>query len=584
MKHRRRQHLPTSAPERYQVAGKIPAVDRRYISGIEWTKIARVIPIVEMPAESLQAAHRRKCFFEPIDRRREAQPAEIPRGKHGKKIEAQIGRRGAVRDDRVRILLIVVRRKHVVFRRHECFEEVPSAARREAQAFRLSVRQRAPVGTRRSAHPPGDGRRQHPGAEQRTCDQPDPILGVDDGKLPTYSQHDSAQHAPIESGHTELPIGTRRRRRHPLQQLSTPIQPRQRADDRIDHQPGLVREQRRLQAELERGNSEFQPKCAEVAAGRNAGLAWNDARNERQVRRYRKREKNETGPEQCSHRGQQNPPDYKRDETRWRRQGAPEIVDELPAAQRRNIRPAAGGRRLAHEPRKQLPVAARPSVLARCGHVVTRRKILKDLNVRNQPRAGKNTLKQVVTENRAFRDAACECGFEGIHIVDALAAVGALFEQVLVNVGHRGRVWVDAGRARKHALIKRTILRGRKRRRHPRLQHAITLDDAAGRGIEPGPIKRVRHFPDQAFCSANRQPRVAVQGNDITHARRHKRRLAAHGQERSVGRAAQQPVQLMQFSSLAFPTDPFALTFVPEPPAMEQEKAWPIGRWPVLPV
>ncbi len=136
---------------------EIPAVDRRYVFWFKRMKIMGVIPIEEMTAESLQPVHCPKRFFQSVDGRGEAEPAKISRGQHREKIEAQICRRGAVGDDWPWILLKIVRRKHMIFRRHERFKEVPGAPRRKAQALRLCVRQRALVGAWRPAHPPCDG-------------------------------------------------------------------------------------------------------------------------------------------------------------------------------------------------------------------------------------------------------------------------------------------------------------------------------------------------------------------------------------------------------------------------------------------
>ncbi len=118
----------------------------------------RVIPIEEMAAEPLQPVHCQKRFFQPVDGRRNAEPAEIARGKNREKIEAEIGRRGAVGQDWPRILLEIVRGKHMIRCRDECFKEMPSAPRREAQAFRVRLRQRPLGGAWRLAHPPRDAR------------------------------------------------------------------------------------------------------------------------------------------------------------------------------------------------------------------------------------------------------------------------------------------------------------------------------------------------------------------------------------------------------------------------------------------
>src|SRR5487761_2350800 len=113
------------------MTGKISAVDRRHVFRFEWTKITRVIPIKEVSPEPLQSGHRTNRFFQSLNGRRNAEPAEIPRGKHREDIEAQICRRGPVCEHRLGLLLKIVWRKHMVVRRHEGLKEMPSAARCE---------------------------------------------------------------------------------------------------------------------------------------------------------------------------------------------------------------------------------------------------------------------------------------------------------------------------------------------------------------------------------------------------------------------------------------------------------------------
>ena len=51
------------------------------------------------------------------------------------------------------------------------------------------------------------------------------------------------------------------------------------------------------------------------------------------------------------------------------------------------------------------------------------------------------------------------------------------------------------------------------------------------------------------------------------------------GDKGRVGRTAQQPIQLMQFATLAFPSHPLPFALVPDPPPMEQEEPFTIhGR------
>ena len=93
---------------------QIAAVDGGYVSWLERSKIARVVPVVEVTAHALQATHRRERRLKTIDRLTSPDPTEIASANDRKKIEADIGRRGPMRDRRRRIVLKIVGRQHVV--------------------------------------------------------------------------------------------------------------------------------------------------------------------------------------------------------------------------------------------------------------------------------------------------------------------------------------------------------------------------------------------------------------------------------------------------------------------------------------
>ncbi len=80
----------------------------------------------------------------------------------------------------------------------------------------------------------------------------------------------------------------------------------------------------------------------------------------------------------------------------------------------------------AEDPRQQLPVAARPAVLARRRDVVARRELLDDLDVGDEPGAREDALEEIVAEERVLGDPAGERRLEGVDVVDALAGVRAL--------------------------------------------------------------------------------------------------------------------------------------------------------------
>ena len=82
--------------------------------------------------------------------------------------------------------------------------------------------------------------------------------------------------------------------------------------------------------------------------------------------------------------------------------------------------------------------------------VVAGGKILDDLDVGDEGGPGVDSLEQIVAEHGGFGDAPRQSRLEGIDVIDALAGVGALAEQVLVHVGNRCCVRVDARGAGEH--------------------------------------------------------------------------------------------------------------------------------------
>ena len=121
--------LAAAVGERDQIARQVAAVDRRDVSGLERAEIARVVPVVEMPAELFKSAQRGEGGFEAFQRFPCADPSQIVRREHGQERQTHVGRRGAVRHDRIRIFLKIVGRQPVVSFRDECLEESPGPPR-----------------------------------------------------------------------------------------------------------------------------------------------------------------------------------------------------------------------------------------------------------------------------------------------------------------------------------------------------------------------------------------------------------------------------------------------------------------------
>jgi hypothetical protein len=64
-------------------------------------------------------------------------------------------------------------------------------------------------------------------------------------------------------------------------------------------------------------------------------------------------------------------------------------------------------------------------------------------------------FQQVVAEDAVFREAAGQRLLEGCDVVDALADEGAFLERILIDIGHRPGVRVDARLAAVQAGIAR---------------------------------------------------------------------------------------------------------------------------------
>ena len=115
--------------ERDEVTGEVAAIDRGHVLRVERAEVTRVIPVIEVTTEPLQAVHRAERGFEPLDRGQGAEPSEIVRGDGGEEIQPEVGGRRAVGHDRCRLFLKIVGRQGVVLGADKGLEEAPGPAR-----------------------------------------------------------------------------------------------------------------------------------------------------------------------------------------------------------------------------------------------------------------------------------------------------------------------------------------------------------------------------------------------------------------------------------------------------------------------
>jgi hypothetical protein len=186
-----------------------------------------------------------------------------------------------------------------------------------------------------------------------------------------------------------------------------------------------------------------------------------------------------------------------------------------------------------------------------------RRIVVDELDVRYECDACVETFEEIVGEQRVVGHAVAQRRHERVDVVEPLAGEDALGEQILVRVGHGGRIRIDAGVAGIEAREQRTR-RTRERDADARLEDAVAVDHQTGLRIDQRAVQRVRGDADQRARGVARQRRVAVERDAVAH-RRQYRCVADVDDEARVLGAAQQAIELLDLPALALPAHPQAL-------------------------
>ena len=103
-------HLSTGVRQRQKMPSEVAAVDRRDVRGFQPTQVARVVPVVEVPAEMIELADRLHRRLEPFDHLRRADPTEVSRRHRGQQVHPDVRGRRAMFDHGGRVVLEVVGR------------------------------------------------------------------------------------------------------------------------------------------------------------------------------------------------------------------------------------------------------------------------------------------------------------------------------------------------------------------------------------------------------------------------------------------------------------------------------------------
>ena len=157
------------------------------------------------------------------------------------------------------------------------------------------------------------------------------------------------------------------------------------------------------------------------------------------------------------------------------------------------------------------------------GDVVAGRKLLDHLDIRGQAGAREDPLQEIVTEEDVFRHPPGKGRLEGIDVVDSLAGVRSLAEEILIDIRDGRRVGIHAPRTGKDPLKERAFAANRQRGRDARLKDAVAIDDALLGAVEFRPVQRVGHLADQPRDRVARQPGIGIERDDVADAARHLR-------------------------------------------------------------
>ncbi len=364
-----------------QVAGEIAAVDRGDILRLQRPEIRRVVPVVEVAAEPLHPAHCPQRRREPVRHVAEADPAEVARRGHRQQIEADIGRRRSPGELGLRRLLIVVGRQEILLGSGEALEIGPCASGDQTQVADVSLLERRCAVGDDAARDVDQRRCRDPGQREGQRDQAGEHCRREGDDRADDADRDARHHPAVEGDHAHFGRAGGLLGRHPVEHPAPRhAQPPERADDRVDHRPGLVHEGNDEECRLEERATEVVAECAEALPPRHAGAPPVETDQVRDQCRERQRGEDEQRPYQRPP-GRQQPAGEQRRNRRWGVKRAPEVVEHLPAPE--GWRSARGGA-VVEDPGQQLPVASGPAVNAGKRDVVAAGKLLEKLDVARQ--------------------------------------------------------------------------------------------------------------------------------------------------------------------------------------------------------
>ena len=158
---------------------------------------------------------------------------------------------------------------------------------------------------------------------------------------------------------------------------------------------------------------------------------------------------------------------------------------------------------------------------------------------------------------------------ERLDLVNALAGENSFAEKILINVGDRAGIDVEAGVAGKQRGQTRAA-GGFDAGVHARLENAIAFDDGIRGGIDHRAIQRMRERADELVRGFARQLRIEIEGDHKLHALNQRKIADLHG--KIIGLIQKIAIEVEKLAAFALPAHPDAFGFVENAMAMEMEE------------
>ena len=124
---------------------------------------------------------------------------------------------------------------------------------------------------------------------------------------------------------------------------------------------------------------------------------------------------------------------------------------------------------------------------------------------------------QVVTEECVLRESAVRRLLERIDVVDPFSGEAPFAEQILIDVRHCSRVWIDA-RMSGVNRSKDGLVRARERHSNSRLENSVALGQSRPIfGVVIRAVQRMRDRPDEQLRGISWKYRVRIERYDVAH-------------------------------------------------------------------